>query len=211
MTDPNPKRLICAYDKPGNISQLVDYYLAFLTGMREDQLFDPIAILLEEAETQVKKLQLAEQAALTKVPGKVTVRNTELQTTEIKMDKVLAKVQEAGDDDMPHAATIFSSHQLKILEYGPRERDTFEVRHGKTTKTFEVINKPVAKRAGYVWMISMDKVNWFLGDFGPNADGLIDSCDDDELILGKLYYVKTRSSVKGVKSDWSQIIEIYCI
>ena len=211
MTDPNPKRLICAYDKPGNISQLVDYYLSFLTGMKEDDLFDPIAALLDDAETQVKKLQLAEQEALTRVPGKVTIRNDQLQATEIKMDKVLAKVQEAGDDDMPHAATIFTSHQLKILDYTPHVRDTFEAKHGKTSKTFIVQNKPVAKNAGYIWMISKDKINWFVGDFAAKATGLIDSCGDEELILGLLYYIKSRSSVKGVKSDWSQIEEIYCV
>ena len=211
MTSTNLKRLKCEYDKPDNISERINYYLSFLAGLAADPLFTPIIGLIGDAKTQVLKLQVAEQAALTRVPGTSTTRDTVLVPTEIIMDKVLAKVQEAGDDNLEQARIIFESHNLKIFEYGHRERDSFEVRHGNVSKTFIVLNKPVGDRAAYVWMISKDKINWFLGEFSPNATGLIDSCNDEQLVPGKLYYLKSRSSVKGVKSDWSQIIEIYCI
>jgi hypothetical protein len=60
-------------------------------------------------------------------------------------------------------------------------------------------------------MISEDKKIWYLGDFGSKASGLITSCNDNDLVPGKLYYVKSQSNLKGVKSDWSQIMEKYCI
>ncbi|MEI6852043.1 MAG: hypothetical protein WCL06_04335 [Bacteroidota bacterium] len=211
MANTNPKRLKCEYNKPGNISELCTYYLAFLAGMLTDPLFTAIATLLGDAKTQVQKLQSAEEKALTRVPGAAATRDTVLVATEIIMDKVLGKVQEAGDENMEQARIIFESHQLKVVDYGQHPRDTFEVKHGKVSKTFKVINKPVGKNAGYVWMISEDKKTWYLGDFGSAATGLIDSCNDQELVQGKLYYIKSRSNLKGVKSDWSQIMEKYCI
>lgn len=211
MATTNPKRLKCEYEKPSNISELCTYYLAFLAGMLTDPLFTAIATLLGDAKTQVQKLQSAEEKALTRVPGAAATRDTVLVATEIIMDKVLGKVQEAGDDNMDQARIIFESHQLKVVDYGTRERDTFEVKHGKVSKTFIVLNKPVSGRAGYIWMISTDKINWFVGDFASSASGLIDSCNDQELVPGKLYYFKSRHNVKGVKSDWSQIMEKHCI
>lgn len=211
MATTSSKRLKCEYEKPSNISELITYYLTFLVSISSDPLFSAIATLISDAKTQVLALQTAELKALSRVPGAASARDTELLATTIIMDKILAKVQEAGDDDMDHAQTLFETHQLKIIEYGSRERDTFEVKYGKVSKTFIVQNKPVADYAAYIWMISIDKISWFVGDFSSAASGLITQCNNEELVPGKLYYIKSRSSLKGVKSDWSQIMEKHCI
>ena len=150
-------------------------------------------------------------AALTKVPGKAALRDNELLATNIIMDQVLSKVQEAGDANLAGARVLFETHQLKILERDGHETDTLEVKHGKISRTFEVKCKIIAKYAGYVWLISTDKIKWYLGDYGPNASGLIDSCDDKPLEVGKLYYIKSQVKTAEGKSDWSQVIEKTCI
>jgi hypothetical protein len=179
--------------------------------MMTDPLFTAIADLLDSAKTQVKSLHSAEEKALSRIPGAAAIRDTVLLATEIYMDHVLAKVQEAGDANLEQARIVFESHQLKIIEYKRRKRDSFKVKYGKVSKTFIVLNKPVADRASYIWLISSDKVNWYLGDFNYSAHGLIDSCNDAELIPGTLYYIKSRTRSKNGISDWSQIVEKYCI
>ena len=211
MSTETPKRLICEYDKPSNVSQLVNYFLNFLTGLSADHTFDPIATLLGAAKDQVTKLNEAELAALTKVPGKAALRDNELLATTIIMDQVLSKVQEAGDANLAGARALFETHQLKIEEHPGHARSEMEVKHGKVSKTFIVQNKPVAQYAGYVWLISIDKINWKLGTFAAKASGVISKCGDDELVIGTRYYVKSQTNHKDVFSDWSQIAEITCI
>ena len=211
MTDEALKRLICEYDKPSNVSQLVHYFQNFLTGLSDDHTFDPYAELIEAATTQVGKLNTAELAALTRVPGKAALRDTELLATTIIMDQVLSKVQEAGDANLAGARALFETHQLKIEEHPGHVRSEMEVKHGKVSKTFIVQNKPVAHYAGYVWLISIDIINWKLGTYAAKASGVISKCGDDELVVGRLYYVKSQSNYKDMFSDWSQIAEITCI
>jgi hypothetical protein len=211
MAKNTSKRLKCEYDKPSNISQLANYFLNILTGLGKDPLFDTIAALIGTATTQVLNLQKAEVEVLTKVPGKAALRDVELLATNIIMDQVLSKIQEAGDADLENARVIFEAHQLKIVEHPRHSRGEMEVKHGKVSKTFIVRNKPVAKNAAYVWLISLDKLNWKLGTFAPKSSGIISQCGDDDLVPGKLYYVKSQSNVKGVFSDWSQVVEIICI
>jgi hypothetical protein len=206
-----PKRLKCEFVKPENVSERTTYYLTFLKGVAEDPLFTPIATLVGDAKTQVLKLGAAEVDAQTRIPGKVAIRDKENTATEIMMDKVLGKVQEAGDDDLENAEIIFKAHNLKIVAYKKRERDVFAVKHGKTSKTFIYQNKKVANRASYLCMISPDKERWFVGNFGNNTTGIVDKCGEEDLIVGKQYFMKSQNDVKGVKSDWSQIIEKYCV
>jgi hypothetical protein len=210
-TNSEPKRLKCEYVKPENVSERTTYYLTFLKGMVEDPLFTAIATLLGDAKTQVLKLQTAEIDAQTRIPGKVAIRDKENTATEIMMDKVLGKVQEAGDDDLENAEIIFKAHNLKIVAYKKRERDIFAVKHGKTSKTFAYKNKKAHKAASYLCMISPDKNTWFVGNFGRSTTGIVDKCGEEDLVVGKLYFLKSQFDIKGVKSDWSQIIEKYCI
>jgi len=177
-----------------------------------DPLFTAIATLLGEAKTQVLKLQDAEVDAKTKIPGKAQTRDTVLLATDIKMDQVLGKVQDAGDADPENAKTIFSTHQLKILERSAHERDEIEVNYGKKSGTFDVKCKVLKKKhAAYVWLICIDKNNWKLGTFGPSSSGTIDKCGDDPLILGQLYHIKSSNCSADGFSDWSQIVDIYCV
>ena len=42
MTDEALKRLICEFEKPSNVSQLVNYFLNFLTGLSADHTVRPL-------------------------------------------------------------------------------------------------------------------------------------------------------------------------
>jgi hypothetical protein len=211
MAIENPKRLICEYEKPSNVSQLVTYFTNFLNGMATDPLFTPVSGLITDAKTQVAKLLGSELASKVRAPGSIAARDIELLATDIIMDKVLAKVQEAGDADLDNARVIFEMHQLKIVDIHGHSTETLEVKHGKTSQTFEVKCKITARYAAFIWMISTDKLKWYLGDYGPNASGLIDSCNDAPLEVGKLYYIKSQVKTSKGKGDWSQIIEKTCI
>ncbi len=204
------KRLICEFDKPTNVSQLVTYYLNFLNGMAADPLFDDIAQLIEAAELEVTKLDDAELTSKTRAPGTVALRDKQLLATNIKLDQVLSRVQEAGDANLKNARVVFERHQLKIVVHPGHTRDDIEVKHGKVSKTFIVRNKPVAQYAAYIWLISIDKINWKLGTFSSKSSGFISKCGDDDLVPGQRYYIKSQSTVKGIFSNWSQIIEIIC-
>jgi len=205
------KRLKCEYDKPSNISKLVTYYLNFLKGMLADPLFVAIAILLGDAKTQVETLNRAEIAAAGKVPGSASERDNELLKTDIIMDQVLAEVQKAGDADIPASKALFEKHQLKIYEHPVSERDEFEATQGKISKTIDVKNRVVGKYAAYLWMISPDKVNWYVGAFGNVSTSTVIDCNNQALVKGKTYYLKSRTFMKGEYSNWSQIVEVVCI
>ena len=127
------------------------------------------------------------------------------------MDKVLAKVQEAGDDDIPNSKTLFETHQLKIRVRSKTEKGEFEATQGKLSKTIAVKNRVVGKNAAYIWLISTDKENWFLGAFGRNSSNIVDNINGDPLVVGTLYYLKSCSEMKRIYSDWSQIVEVTCI
>jgi len=211
-SNPDPeKRLICGYNKPSNVSQLANYYLHFLIGMLADPLFAAIATLLGSAQTQVGKLKDAEIAAAGKVPGTAAARDTEFLKTEIIMDKVLGKVQEAGDDDIPNSKTIFEAHQLKIRVRSKTEKGEFEATQGKVSKTIDVQHQFVKGNVAYLFVISSDKENWFAGAFGTTSMNTVDNINDEPLIVGTLYYLKSRTCKKSVYSDWSQIVEVTCI
>jgi len=211
-TNPEPvKRLICEYDKPSNISELVKYWLAFLLGMFADPLFADIEDLLESAKTQVDKLDAAEIKAAGKLPGSVAARDTELLKSNIIMDKVLAKVQEAGDDDIPNSKTLFETHQLKIRVRSKTEKGEFEATQGKLSKTIDVQHQVVKGKVAYLFAISSDKENWFAGAFGTASMDTVDNINEEPLVVGTLYYLKSRTRHKGVYSDWSQIVEVTCI
>lgn len=209
---PNPeKRLMCEFDRPSNISQRVTYDLTFLNGMLADSRFASIEDLLEEAKTQVGKLNDAEIVAASKLPGSAAARDTELLKTDIIMDKVLAKVQEAGDDDIPNSKTLFEAHQLKIRVRTKTEKGEFEATQGKVSKTIDVQHRLVKGKVAYLFVISSDKENWFAGAFGTISMDTVDNINDEPLIVGTKYYLKSRTRHKGVYSDWSQIVEITCI
>ncbi len=205
------KRLICEFEKPSNISKLVTYYLKFLLLMLDNPLFTSIATLIASAQTQVGKLNTAEIAAAGKVPGSAAARNAELLKTEIIMDKLLAKVQEAGDDDFAAAKTLFETLLLKIRERSTTEKGEFEATQGKLSKTIDVQHLLIEGRVAYLTMISTDKEQWFVGAYGTTANNTVDNCDDKSLEVGTKYYLKSQTCKKRVYSDWSQIVEVTCI
>jgi len=205
------KRLMCEFNKPNNVSQLVKYWLAFLLGMLADPLFVAIEDLLEDAKTQVEKLDAAEIAAAGKIPGSAAARDTELLKTDIIMDKVLAKVQEAGDDDIPNSKTLFESHQLKIRVRSKTEKGEFEATQGKLSKTIDVQHQVIDGRVAYLFMISPDKTKWYVGAYGTTSNNTVTNCNDLDLVVGVTYYLKSQTCKKGVYSDWSQIVEVPCI
>lgn len=179
--------------------------------MLADALFTAIATLLHDAQTQVGKLRTAEQNMLAKASGAKEIRATEYLNTEIIMDSVLNKVQEAGDADLPNAGKIFSSHQLKIVERSAVQRDELEVKNGKKSGTFDVRNRKVANYISFVWLISTDKKLWHLGAFGNAASATIDSINEQPLELGTKYYIKTCNRTSKGVSDFSQIVEMFCV
>ncbi len=205
------KRLKCEYDKPSNISKLVTYFLNFLLGMLADPLFAPIETLLENAKSQVEDLNTAEIAAAGKVPGSAAARDMELLNTNIIMDEVLAEMQKAGDADIPKSKSLFEKHQLKIYEHPVSQRDEFEATQGKISKTIDVKNRVVGKYAAYLWMISPDKVNWYVGAFANVSTSTVVDCNNQPLVKGKTYYLKSQTFMKGEYSNWSQIVEVVCI
>jgi len=206
-----PKRVKCRYDKPSTIPGLVDYYLNHLTGLAADPLFTAIATLIASAQTQVGKLNAAEIAAQSKGDGLIEARNVELLNTEVIMDKVLGEIQNVGDNDPKNAGTIFKKHKLVIVVRKGHQREEMEVKHGDISGTFKVSHKRVAATAAYLYMISTDKLMWYVGDFSHNSSGLIKSMNDIPLKPGTLYYIKSKSSCSEGKSDWSDIVEMYCI
>ena len=121
--------------------------------MIADPLFAAFGVLLASAQDAIQKLEDAEVLALSKVAGSVTKRGVQFIQTEIVMDSVLAVVQAAGDNDPQNAGTIFKTHQLKIEVRTGYQRDEMEVTHGKTSGTFVVKNKRVAKIAAYLWIL----------------------------------------------------------
>jgi hypothetical protein len=211
MAEETPKRLICEFEKPSNVSQLVNYYRNFLTGLAADTLFDPIATLIAEAGTEVTKLNDAELAALTRVPGTVAARDKQLLTTNIKLEQVLSKVQEAGDANLDGARALFEVHQLKIRARSKTEKGEFEATQGKVSKTIDVTHQVIKGRVAYLFVISTDKLKWHLGAFGTASMDTIDNINDEKLTIGTLYYLKSRTRHKGIYSDWSQVLEVTCI
>ena len=206
------KRLKCEYDKPGNITQLAAYYMNFLEGMQQDALFAPIAAKLTAAQNQVGVLAKAEIAVLSKFPGKKQARDTEYLNTEIVMDDILNEVQKAGDADIPNSEKIFKTHQLKIREYSRSEKGELEVKADKGT--FIVRCRKAGSNnsgAAYLWMISVDKSTWYVGDFRKKSTGLITKCGDNQLKVGTLYYIKAMTDSNEGQSGWTQIVERYCI
>ena len=185
--------------------------LSFSTACWLTPLFAAIEDLLEDAKTQVGKLDAAEVKAASKLPGAAAARDTELLKTNIIMDKVLAKVQEAGDDDIPNSKTLFESHQLKIRVRSKTEKGEFEATQGKVSKTIDVQHKFVKGTVAYIFVISTDKEKWFAGAFGTASMDTVDNINEEPLVVGTLYYLKSRTRHKGVYSDWSQIVEVPCI
>ena len=184
IANPNPeKRLMCVFHRPSNISQRVTYDLKFLNGMLADPLFVAIEDLLEDAKTQVEKLDAAEIAAAGKIPGSAAARDTELLKSDIIMDKVLAKVQEAGDDDIPNSKTLFESHQLKIRVRSKTEKGEFEATQGKVSKTIDVQHKFVKGTVAYIFVISTDKEKWFAGAFGTASMDTVDNINEEPLVV----------------------------
>lgn len=211
METNNLKRLVCEFVKPSNVAELVIYYQNFLNGLTADPLFEPIAELVAEAKTEVAKLDASELASKTRAPGSVAARDKQLLITDIKLDHVLSKVQEAGDADMDNARIIFETHQLKIRVRSQTEKGEFEATQGKLSKTIDVVHQVVEGRVAYLFVISTDKLKWYLGAFGTTSMDTIDNINDEKLIVGTLYYLKSRTRYKGDYSDWSQIVEVTCI
>ena len=127
------------------------------------------------------------------------------------MDKVLAKVQEAGDDDIPNSKTLFESHQLKIRARSKTEKGEFEATQGKVSKTIDVQHQVIEGSVSYLFMISPDKLKWYVGAFGTTSINTVNDCNDLDLVVGVMYYLKSRTCKKRVYSDWSQIVEVVCI
>ena len=211
MATETPKRLICEFEKPSNVSQLATYYLNFLAGMSADPMFTSIATLLGAAKDEVEKLQETEKEAQTRIPGKAAIRDAQLLTTNIKLDQVLGKVQDAGDDNLANARVIFETHQLKIRVRSQTEKGEFEATQGKVSKTIDVTHQHIKGRTAYFFAISTDKQKWYAGAFGTLSMDTIDNINDEKLTVGTLYYLKSRTRHKGVYSNWSQIIEVTCI
>jgi hypothetical protein len=211
MANETPKRLICEFDKPSNVAQLVIYYMNFLIGLDADPLFVAIAALIAAARTEVKNLDDFELASKVKSPGSIAARDKQLLVTNIKLDQVLAKVQEAGDNDLDNAKIIFEKHQLKIRVRSKTEKGEFDATQGKVSKTIDVTHQVIKGRVAYLVVISTDKLKWYAGAFGTTSMDTIDNINDEKLTVGTLYYLKSRTRLNGIYSDWSQIVEVTCI
>jgi hypothetical protein len=205
------KRLKVMYKRPRNITLLVTYYLAVIHNLQKDNLFASIADLLNKAETQVKKLEAAEVKVLGKFLGSTAERRKEFIATEIIMDQVLNKVQQAGDNDLENSEYIFTRNLLKIRTRAHHDRDEQEVKHGKVPGTFKARNRPVSRWAAYFWMISEDGVNWQWANFSKNSSCKITNIGEEPLTIGTLYYIRSMSHSSKGYSGWSQVTEIYCI
>ena len=210
---PAVKRLKIYYDKPNNISKLASYYLGILGTLAEDSALTALAALIASAVTQCGKLRDAQTKAESQLPGDCELRDTELMATEIIMDQVLAAVQKVGDGDLLHAEALYKRHNFKIRTYSKHEKDEYSVvaKNGK----FIVSNRaayPKGGNAAYLRMISVDNQRWEVGDFSHKSTaGEITMCGENTLRIGTLYYHKTMTSSKEGKSEWSAVIQKYCV
>jgi len=206
-----PKRIKLIYNKPESISKLVDYWKGFLTTATDDDRFHDYEEMLASCKTEVDKLDLCEQKAVAKDKGAAAARNVQYFKTEVQMDKPLAILQSAVDADATIAAELIKLYNLKIDSRGGRSSTEEEVTNGEKPGTILVKNKYVNSTTCYLRMISTDKENWYVGDFGKKCKGIISEMNGQPLTSGQRYYVKTMTDDKNGKHPYGQIFEIYCL
>ena len=153
---------------------------------------------LKDYEAHINDFDNAETLVQTGGIGTVDDRDEKMDIVIQDMRLLKECVQHAADADPPHAVQIIESSGFAVRKVGNAVKVDFDVRRGDNAGEVLLIAKAAGNNATYQWEISEDGTNFTLLSPTNVAKALVTG-----LVIGKKYWFRCKSLVKGKWSDYS--------
>jgi len=147
----------------------------------------------------IEALAVAQAATYGGGVAQTAVRNRKEADLRLLLEQLCGYVQSIADADVEHARSVIESAGMYVK--GARRGGKLGFRlHNLLSGEVEALCDQAADRASYEWEISLDeRVTWAQWDITTEANTKITG-----LPPGARVWVRYRSIVKSVKSDWSE-------
>jgi hypothetical protein len=149
---------------------------------------------------------LVEAQAATHTGGKAqtAVRDEKRLELQMLLEQLRAHVQSIADSDVERAPAIIESAGMYVKKVRGRGRLGFRLKNGRVSGEVDAFTAQAANRASYDWQYSLDdRATWIDWPSTNKANTTIPG-----LPPGATVWVRYRTIVKSVTSDWSQPLSI---
>jgi hypothetical protein len=199
MTTKQPRPRV-ALGMPDHVPDYIKAARATQQSMQANAATFPGATaLLTKLGADIDALDVAETATQSGTHGAAAARDEKLAAVKTDMTQVEATVQAAIDASPAEAATIAAHaalHLHKTTAHGPHG---YAVRDGDVAGAIKAQAPSAGERAAYNWQISLDGGKTWSEPTTTN----VSHTGFTGLPVGSTVLVRSRSTVKGVTSDWS--------
>ena len=203
-----PHRCIAILKLPKNNTPLyISRARAIVQAMTGNPWFPSPRPDLATVESAIEALDEAQTATLAGAQAETATRNDKRRDLRLVLEQLCAYVQSVADANVANAASIIESAGMYVKGVGGRRRAGFRLTDGRVSGEVDVFTDQAANRASYDWQYSLDDcVSWVDLPGTTKADTTIAG-----LPRGARVWVRYRTIVKSVTSDWSQPLSIIVI
>jgi hypothetical protein len=156
MTTTIIHRVLVVLLLPTHVADQLKYGEAVQAGLTNNPSFPTPDPVITAFGTALTKYSAAETAAQTRAKGTVAARNAARVVFIGALQTVKARVQTVADANPEQAEAIITSAGLAVKKPTARQKQTFAVKYGHTSRTVEVIAKAAGPRTCYAWQYSLD-------------------------------------------------------
>jgi hypothetical protein len=159
---------------------------------------------LATVEAAIEALAAAQTATHMGGPAQTTIRDRKRLDLQILLDELRAYVQSVADANAENAASIIESAGMYVKGARARGRAGFRLKNGRLSGEVDAFTDQAGNRASYEWQYSLDGcVSWIGCPSTTKANTTIAG-----LPPGARVWVRYRTVVKSVTSDWSEPLSI---
>jgi len=200
-----PRRCIAVLRLPKNNTPLyISCARAIVKAMATSSWFPSPRPALATVESAVEALTTAQAATHMGGQAQTAIRNDKRRDLQVLLDQLRSYVQSVADANAENAASIIESAGMYVKGARGRGRAGFRLKDGRVSGEVDVFVDQAANRASYEWEYRLDGSDaWIARPSTTKASTTIPG-----LPHGVRVWVRYRTVVKSVTSDWSQPLSI---
>ncbi len=200
-----PRRCIAILKLPKNKTPLyISCARAIVKAMTANPWFPSPDPDLATVLSAIEALATAQTATHMGGEAQTTIRNDKRRDLQVLLDHLRAYVQKIADANAENAASIIEGAGMYVKGARARGRAGFRLKEGRRSGEVDAFTDQAANRASYEWEYSLDG---FASSI-PCPSTTKASTTIPGLPRGVRVWVRYRTVVKSVTSDWSQPLSI---
>jgi len=181
--------------------EAIAYARHIATQMQDNAYFPSPPVLLSTLLAAVAELEEAEVATKRRTLGMASERDAKLDAVHSLLRQLATYVVTIARQHGPDGPAVVASSGFSEKRPGGQGKWSLSAIPGARSGDADVRTERAGRGASYDWHYGTDGIHWL--DWGRTSEA---KTTITGLTPGVLYYVRVRSFLRGVESDWSDPI-----